>query len=51
MPQMSSMDWLMLSFFFLFIYYLGILMTYFFMNFEIKINKKITEKKFFVFFW
>nr|QTC30733.1 ATP synthase F0 subunit 8 [Psyttalia humilis] len=51
MPQMSSMDWLMLSFFFLFIYYLGILMMYFFMNFEIKFNNKILEKKFFMFFW
>nr|QTC30746.1 ATP synthase F0 subunit 8 [Psyttalia lounsburyi] len=51
MPQMSSMDWLMLSFFFLFIYYMAMLMTYFFMNFEIKVNNNIFKKKFFIFIW
>nr|UHJ18868.1 ATP synthase F0 subunit 8 [Psyttalia incisi] len=40
MPQMSSMDWLMLSLFFLLIYFLGVLMIYY-LNFELKIEDKI----------
>nr|YP_010600859.1 ATP synthase F0 subunit 8 [Binodoxys communis]WAL07390.1 ATP synthase F0 subunit 8 [Binodoxys communis] len=32
MPQMSSMDWLMLMMFFLFIFYLFMMMIYFLMS-------------------
>nr|AHX97848.1 ATP synthase F0 subunit 8 [Phaenocarpa sp. QL-2014] len=47
MPQMSSMDWFMISIFFLFLYYLLFMLIYFFILNNInKMSNKINFNNF-----